>query len=403
MRILDTAGYATLALRRAPLRTGMMLLAIAIGVSAVVALTAVGEAARRYVSSEFAALGSNTLIVLPGKTDTSGTGLTGMLIGETARDLTLDDAEAILRSPAIVRIAPIVVGSGTATWRSRLRDVTVLGTNSAMRDIQHWELQSGRFLPELDLNIASPVCIIGSLIAEEVVATPQPIGEWLRIGDTRCRILGVLAQGGMTGAFNVDETVILPIALAQQIFNAHGVFRIIAETRERAAMDSARREIIRIVKERHQGIEDITVITQDAVLSTFDEIFNVITMALGAIAAISLLVAGVLIMNVMLVAVSQRTSEIGLLKAIGATHSQIVWMFLTEAAWLAALGGLIGLGVGYTAAFALRTAYPALDFEAPIWASAAAMLIALTCGIVFGLVPARRAARLDPVLALQKR
>jgi len=326
-----------------------------------------------------------------------------MLIGETARDLTLDDAEAILRSPAVVRIAPIVVGAGTATWGPRLRDVTVLGTNSAMQRVQHWELQSGRFLPELDLDVASPVCVIGDLIAREVVATARPVGEWLRIGDTRCRVLGVLAQGGMTGAFNVDETVILPIALAQQIFNAHGVFRIIVETRERAAMDAARREIIRIVTERHQGIEDITVITQDAVLSTFDSIFNVITMALAAIAAISLLVAGVLIMNVMLVAVSQRTSEIGLLKAIGATQAQIVWLFLTEAAWLAALGGVIGLTVGYAAAFGLRTLYPALDFHAPAWASAAAMIIALACGVVFGLAPARRAARLDPVLALQKR
>jgi putative ABC transport system permease protein len=403
MRILDTARFATLALRRAPLRTGMMLLAIAIGVSAVVALTAVGEGARRYVTAEFSALGTNTLIVLPGKADTSGAGLTGMLIGETARDLTLDDAEAILRSPAIVRIAPIIVGAGTATWGPRLRDVTVLGTNSAMQSVQHWEMQSGRFLPELDLDVASPVCVIGDLIAKEVVAAAQPVGEWLRIGDTRCRVLGVLAQGGMTGAFNIDETVILPIALAQQIFNAHGVFRIITETRERTGMDAARRDIIRIVKERHQGIEDITVITQDAVLSTFDAIFDVITMALAAIAAISLLVAGVLIMNVMLVAVSQRTSEIGLLKAIGATQGQIVWLFLTEATWLAALGGVIGLTVGYSAAFGLRSIYPALDFQAPAWASAAAMIIALACGIVFGLAPARRAARLDPVLALQKR
>lgn len=403
MRAIDTTVFAANALRRYPLRTIMMLLAIAIGVAAVVTLTGVGEAARRYVTAEFSALGTNMLIVLPGKTDTAGAGLAGMLVGETARDLTLDDAQAIARIPGIERIAPIVVGAGTVSAGARQRDITVLGANEALLDIQRWSLQSGRFLPAADLDVASPVCVVGNTIATEVIGSTRTVGRWLRIGDYRCRVLGVLEQAGLTGAFDTDETVILPVASAQQLFNTNGVFRIIAETRSRSAMEQSRRDIIAIIKERHQGVEDITVISQDAVLSTFDSIFNVITIALAGIAAISLLVAGVLIMNIMLVAVSQRTSEVGLLKAIGATQSQIAWVFLTEAACLAALGALAGLSVGYAASHAMRAAFPFLDFTAPLWASAAAVAIALACGIVFGIMPARRAARLDPVLALMRK
>lgn len=382
------------------MRSSMMLIAIAIGVAAVVALTGVGEAARRYVTSEFASLGTNTLIVLPGKADTSGAGVSGMLIGETARDLTLEDAVAIARHPQIAGVAPIVVGAGAVSWQSRLREVTIIGTNAVMRSIQSLDIAVGSFLPDIDLNIASPVCVIGHIIAEEVVGTSRKVGEWLRVGDTRCRVIGVMAQGGIAGAFNIDESVFVPVASAQQIFNAAGVFRILVETRERDDIPSARQSIIGTLTDRHQGNEDFTVITQDAIASTFDSIFNVITTALAGIAAISLLVAGVLIMNVMLVAVSQRTSEVGLLKAIGATQGQIVTIFITEASWLAALGAALGLGIGYLGTFLLNISYPILDFSAPPWASAAAVSIALICGIVFGIVPARRAAQLDPVFAL---
>jgi putative ABC transport system permease protein len=402
MRSLDTVGFAFQALRRYPMRSSMMLLAIAIGVAAVVTLTGVGEAARRYVAGEFEALGTNTLIVLPGKADTSGAGLAGLLIGETARDLTLDDAMAIQRDARILRIAPLVVGGGLVSWRARSREISVFGANAALKDIQRWEMTAGRFLPELDIDTTSSVCVAGKVIADEIVATGSVVGQWLRIGDTRCRVVGVMAQSGVSGAFNVDESVFIPVANALQLFDSPGLFRIIVETRNRDDIESVRRSIINTIRERHQGVEDITVIRQDAVLDTFDSIFGVVTMALAGIAAISLLVAGVLIMNVMLVAVSQRTNEIGLLKAIGATQSQIVAIFLVESAWLATLGAACGIVIGYSLAWVMSQIYSFLNFMAPLWASAAAVGIAITCGIVFGLMPARRAARLDPVLALAK-
>jgi len=399
----DTTRLAVQALRRYPLRSSMLLLAISIGVAAVVMLTAVGEGARRYVTGEFASLGTNLLIVLPGRSDTAGAGLQGMLIGETARDLTLEDVIAIARSPRIGRIAPIVIGGGTVSWRARERDITVIGTTASMLQIQHWSMQSGGFLPVTDMDVASPVCVLGGVVAEELFGPRNPLGEWVRIGDTRCRVSGVLTQAGMTGAFNTNEAVVLPVANVQQMFNAAGVFRILVEAASREQMEPARRDILGIIKARHLGEEDVTVIAQDALIATFDSIFDVITTALAAIAGVSLVVAGVLIMNVMLVAVSQRTGEVGLLKALGAKNRQILGLFLTEATCLSVIGGLLGFGVGSAGTYLARTLYPIIDFRAPLWASLAGVGVAVASGLLFGILPARRAARLDPVTALQKR
>ena len=380
----------------------MLLLSVAIGVTAVVLLTAVGEGARRYITGEFTALGTHLLIVLPGKSETAGN-VGGLMIGETARDLTLDDALAIERSPYIVQVAPVVVGSGNASWREREREITVLGATTPMLAIQHWSMQAGRFLPAVDMDVATPVCVMGSVVRDEFFGRTDPLGQWLRIGDSRCRVIGVLAQSGIAGPFATDELVILPVASAQQIFNAPGVFRILAEAVSNEAIPAARRDIISIVKARHQGEEDITVVTQDAILSTFDAIFDIITAALAGIAAISLFVAGVLIMNVMLVAVSQRTREIGLLMALGAKQRHITSLFLTEAVCLSLLGALLGLIVGTIGTNVLGILFPIVDFAAPLWAMVAAVGIAVLSGLLFGILPARRAARLDPVHALAGR
>jgi len=399
----DVARMSLQALRRYPLRTAMMLLAIAIGVAAVVLLTAVGEGARRYVTGQFSSLGTELLIVLPGRADTAGGGIQGLLVGETARELTLDDTIAIMRSPRIRRVTPLVLGAGTASSGARERDITVLGTGAAMLEIQHWIMETGRFLPEGELDTAQPVCVLGFTVARELFPGQSPLGEWLRLGDARCRVLGVLSEQGLAGGFNVDETVITPVANAQQIFNTSAVFRILVEANDRDAVTAARRDILEIIKLRHAGEEDITVVTQDALVSTFDSIFNMITAGLAAIAAISLVVAGVLIMNVMLVAVSQRTGEIGLLKAVGARNGQILALFLTEAACLSLLGACFGIAFGAGGIWLMKILFPVLDFAAPLWASASAVGVAVASGLVFGILPARRAAALDPVNALMKR
>jgi len=402
MRFTDCNRIAFGAVVRYPLRTGMMLLATSIGVGAVLMLTSLGESARGYVSQQFQTLGTNMVIVLPGKTETAGAG-PGVISGATARDLTLDDARALTRSRAIKLIAPVIVGSAAVSLGGLERETTVLGTTPEFADIRQWKMGLGKFLPNVDMDRASPVCVIGHVIRSELFRDEPPIGKWLRIGDRRCRVTGVLMDQGTSIMIDVNEVVIVPVSYAQTLFDVSGLFRILAQATSRETMGRARQDIIRIIRERHYDEEDVTVITQDAVLSTFDGIFDTLTRALAGIASISLIVAGVLIMNVMLVAVSQRTQEVGLLKALGATRRQIIALFLAEAVFLAVFGGIAGLGFGYLAVSGLRMFYPEYIFMPPVWAAVGAFMVAIICGIFFGIWPARKAAGLDPITALAGR
>lgn len=402
MRFADRNRIAFGSLFRAPLRTAMLLLATAIGVAAVVTLTALGEAARRYVTAEFQSLGTHLVIVLPGRSETTGGG-PAMIAGATPRDLTLADARALRRNASIARVAPVVVGEASAQAAGLERNVTVMGTTADFRVIRGWQMAAGEFLPDVDLDREVPVCVVGALVGRELFQGASPVGQWLRVGDRRCRVTGVLAPQGTSVMVDADQLVLMPVALAQALFNAPGLFRIILQARDRDAMPAAIRTVRATLTERHRGEEDFTIITQDAVLQTFDGILGTLTRALAGIAAVSLLVAGVLIMNVMLVAVSQRTQEIGLLKALGARRRQVLGLFLAEAFYLALLGAVAGLAVGYGVLFVLARLYPEFEFVPPAWAVAGATALAVGCGMLFGILPARRAAGLDPVTALTRR
>ena len=398
----DVARFSWGALRGFPSRTVLMLIAMAIGVSAVVVLTSLGEGARRYVIGEFASLGTNLIIVFPGRSETAGINPTTMM-GETPRDLTLDDALALTRSRRVRRMAPINVGSVDASWRGRSRESVILGSSHDLLAIRHWELGQGRFLPLADIDRAMPVAVIGSKIRDELFGATPALGEWLRLGDRRFRVIGILGSEGRSIGVDVQETIIIPVASAQQMFNTASLFRILVEAKTREAIEPVKQFVIDTLQERHQGERDVTVITQDAVLETFDRILGALTYAVGGIAAISLAVAGILIMNVMLVAVSQRTAEIGLLKALGASPRQIIVLMLTEAMLLSALGAGLGLLLGQAGSLLVRRVFPVLPAYAPAWALVMALAVALLAGLLFSLMPARRAARLDPVLALSKR
>ena len=399
---IDVVRFSVGSLRGFPSRTLLMLIAMAIGVCAVIVLTSLGEGARRYVTGEFASLGTNLLIVFPGRSETAGINPSTMM-GETPRDLTLDDAQALLRSSHIRRIAPINVGSADVSWKRRSREVVILGSSHELLDIRHWELGQGRFLPRTDLDQATPVAVIGSKIRNELFGATRALGEWIRIGDRRFRVIGIMGSEGRSIGVDVQETIIIPVASAQQMFNTSSLFRILVEAKSRETIETVKNFVISTLQERHQGEKDVTVITQDAVLETFDRILGALTYAVGGIAAISLAVAGILIMNVMLVAVSQRTAEIGLLKALGAAPRQITILILTEAVMLSILGACAGLMLGQLGSLLIRSAFPVLPAHAPAWAFITALVVALLTGLLFSLMPARRAARLDPVLALSKR
>jgi putative ABC transport system permease protein len=398
MRAADLFTFAAQSLLRARMRSSMMLLAMAIGVAAVVMLTALGEGARRYVTSEFSALGSNLVVVLPGRTETGGIN-PAMFGGDTPRDLTIADAESILKIPSVLQAAPIVVGQATVSVGRLERDTMLMGSTRSLFEVRRWGVKQGDMLPAIAWDQAASICVIGGNIARELFPQGAAVGQWLRVGERRFRVIGVLNSEGRSLGFDVQELVLVPVATAQAIYNRTTLFRILVQARTADDIQRTRTAIVETLKFRHQGVEDVTVITQDALLSTFNSIFTVLTLALGAIAAISLLVAGVLVMNVMLVAVSQRTAEIGLLKALGARPRQITSLFLMEAVLLALLGSLIGLGVGEFITWGARKVLP-FDAVAPTWAVVFGIVVAIVCGLVFGILPARRAARLDPVLAL---
>lgn len=400
MNSQDLFRFSARALRGYPTRSLLTLLAMAIGVASVMLLTALGEGARRYVKGEFSSLGTHLVIVLPGRSETVG-GAPPLITG-TPRDLTLGDALALLRSSAIRRMAPISVGSAPVSYRQLEREVSVVGSTAELAEVRQLEVGQGRFLPPGDPTRGAAVCVIGHTVKRELFGGASPLGEWLRIGGRRFRVIGVLAEKGQSLGLDMDDLVIIPLASAQALFNTEALFRILAQADGREAIPRAKQAILDIVRERHEGEDDITIITQDAVLSTFDRILKALTLTVAGIAAVSLLVAGILVMNVMLISVTQRTAEIGLLKALGARQDQLLQLFLAEAAMLSLVGALLGLGLALAGTWVAGRLFPEFPVGIPLWALLAAVAVGLATGIGFGVLPARRAARLDPVQALAR-
>lgn len=280
MRAGDLARFAAASLIRSPGRTFLMLLAMSIGVSAVVVLTGLGEGARRYITGEFASLGTNLVIVIPGRSETTG-GAPAIMAGETPRDLTIEDYLALTRNPLVKQAAPVMVGAAGAAYGRLEREITVVGTTSEYMKIRHMAVDRGKFLPPGDPSRAVNVCVIGKKIRQELFGNEQALGEWLRLGDRRFRVIGILGSSGRSLGVDLQELVIIPVASAQALFNSPGLFRILVEARSRDSMPRLQDQIRKTVARRHQGEEDITVVTQDAVLATFDNILRALTFTVG--------------------------------------------------------------------------------------------------------------------------
>ena len=399
MRPPDVFAFSMGALSGARTRTWLMLLAMAIGVSSVLLLTAVGEGTRRYVNNQFMNLGSHLLIVMPGKLET--TGGQPPILSATEVDLTIDDAIALTRSHSIRRVAPLALGSAPVSYDQRERAVNVIGSTASLYEVRKLKMSAGRFLPGGDPTRGAAIAVIGDTLKTELFGSSTALGQRIRIDGQKFRVIGVLEAAGAAGVgMDLRDTAVIPVASAQRLFDSPSLFRVMVEADGHNAIPRAEKAIIDILRVRHNGEEDVTVITQDAMLATFNAILGSLTYAVGGIAAISLAVAGILIMNVMLVAVSQRKAEIGLLKAIGSPGSQILRLFLAEATMLALLGTFAGLVLGFSGVWGLAIALPDFPIGVPYWAPIAATSTSLATGVVFCLLPARRAARLDPVHAL---
>ncbi len=401
MKTEDVLQFSFRALSHSPTRTFLMLLSMSIGISSVMLLTALGEGARRYVIDQFGSMGTNILIVLPGRFETVGSA--PPILGKTARDLTLEDALALNRSSAIRNVAPIALGTAPVSWREREREVMVLGSTPSLYQVRQLSMSQGGFIPEGDPTTMTAVCVLGYKLKRELFGQKSALGTWIRIGDRRFRVKGIMAKKGQSMGLDMGDVAVIPVASALNLFNTSSLFRILIEAGSREAIPKAEEAIRRIIRDRHEGEEDVTIITQDALVATFDDLLLTLTLAVAGIASISLSVAGILIMNVMLIAVSQRTSEIGLLKALGAPQGQILGIFLSESAMLSLLGAGFGLGLAYFGMWVMARLFPAFPIAIPLWAIWISLGVSLAVGLIFGAFPAHRAAKLDPVQALSRR
>ena len=399
MRLADQLRFNWQVFSGNVLRTFLLLLAVAIGVAAVVMLTSVGEGARRYIDQEFSSLGNRLIVVFPGRNET--TGGAPPLFGNSPRDLTLADAEALARIPSIRDFAPIIAGTTTLSRGARAREVLTMGTTRGFFAVRQLGVSQGSIFPERAGEEALAICVLGAKLKGELFGNDRAVGEWVRIGDRRMRVVGVLADSGESFGMDMGDLALIPVKTAEQLFNSPGLFRVILELREGADEELAKERIYGVIRERHEGEDDVTIVTQDSMLKSFNNILTALTLAIGAIGAISLLVAGILIMNISLISVSQRRAEIGLMKAIGASRIQVRQLFLGESLLLVCLGIVLGVIFAYGVVFVFRGLFPGFPLMPPWWAVPAAAVTALAAGLVFSWLPAKRAAALDPVLAMR--
>jgi len=381
-------------------RTALMLLAVSIGVASVVLLVSLGESARKYVADQFSSMGSNLLIVLPGRSETVGG--PPPLLGITPRDLTLDDAASLSRISAVRRFSPVVVGAAPVTRLQKEREVTILGAGREIFAIRRLEIGQGTIWPESGDRF-QPVCVLGAKLKNELFGNDNALGQKVGIGQYRFRVIGVMQPKPTSLGDELSDMAIIPVASAQALFDTSSLFRIIVEADNETEIAKAKESIIATIRARHDGEDDITVITQDAILATFDKIFSTMTLTVAGIAAISLVVAGIIIMNVMLVAVSSRRAEIGLLKALGAPRNQIQRLFLTEAGLISMAGGICGLGIGSGGLKLLAWFLPQFPIILAPWSMVVAFAVALGSGLLFGIWPASQAATLAAADALSRR
>lgn len=394
MRRADLAAYTLTAVRAQRGRSLLTIVGIAIGVAAVVLLTAIGEGIHRFVLAEFTQFGTNLIAVTPGKTSTFG--LSGAMISNV-RPLSRADARALEQVPDAIAVMPVVQGNAAVEFSGATRRALVFGAGPQVPEIWSMTTALGRFLPDDD---ASAFAVLGAKLQRELFGGAAPLGARIRVGGEPFRVIGVMAAKGQMLGFDLDDTVFIPVARALDLFNRESLMEIDL-LYDRQASSAAVAERVRALLIRRHGREDFTVTTQDQMLDVLGSVLNVLTLAVGAFGAISLVVGGIGILTVMTIAVQERRREIGLLRALGASQGDILVLFLLEAVLLALLGGVAGFLAGTGGAWLIGTLVPslptAISWNFAIVAEASAGLIGLAAGVA----PALNAAALDPIAALR--
>jgi putative ABC transport system permease protein len=397
MSLKDLAALAAGAVLAHRLRSALTMLGILIGIASVILLTSIGEGARADILSEFTQFGTRIVGVRPGKATTAAMGP----LVTTVRKLTLDDARALERLVGVERVAPITAGVARVEAGVRARSVFVIGVTSDILEVFKLDVRQGRFLPESDPRRSAPLAVLGPTLKRELFGERSALGERVRIGGQRFLVIGVMAPKGNILGLDLDDRVYVPVASAQRLFNREGLVEIHLLGSERVPVDAVRAAVTRTMRERHGGDEDFTIVTQKDMLGVLDRVLGIVSVAVGSIGGISLVVGAVGVLTIMWIAVNERTAEIGLAKALGASPRQILGLFLLEAAVLSLAGGALGVATGMGIAWMLPLAVPGLPVHTRPSFVIAALLVSLGVGLLSGVLPARRAATLDPVEALR--
>jgi putative ABC transport system permease protein len=398
MLLPDAIRLALRAVTAQRLRSFLTLLGIAVGIASVILLTSIGEGIHRFVLAEFTQFGTNIASISPGKVKTSGPAPTG--IPSSVRPLSLDDARALRALPHVTGMTATVWGNTEVGGNGRLRRTTVNGVGADMLKVYSIKVKTGQFLPDEALENARAFVVLGSKLKSELFGTANPLGARVRVGNLQFRVIGVLEAKGQFLGVDLDDAAYIPTARALELYNRDGMMKIDLAYEEGVSAASIVAAVKSTLSARH-GREDFTITTQEDMLRTLSNILDILTMAVGALGSISLLVGGVGIVTIMTIAVSERTGEIGLLVALGAPRRTILGLFLGEAVTLSAIGGVMGLVLGFGLAQIIHLAVPALPVHTPITFVLLAEGIAIVIGLLAGVLPARSAARLDPVEALR--
>ncbi|MCH8219883.1 MAG: ABC transporter permease [Proteobacteria bacterium] len=397
MRTADMVRLATRAVTAHRLRSALTTLGIAIGIFAVVLLTSIGEGIHRFVMSEFTQFGTNIIAINPGKATTMGASIG---VFGSVRPLSIDDAEALRRLPYVEGVVTMVQGNAEIKFGRLQRRTTVYGVSPDFPQVFRFDIASGSFLPPDDPRNPRAVAVLGSKLARELFLKESPVGARIRVGGDRYRVVGVMEPKGTMLGFDLDDTIFLPAARGLDLFGREGLMEIDILYVENTPVDELVASIRRMLISRHGG-EDVTITTQQQMMDVLGSVLGVLTFAVGALGGISLLVGGVGIYSIMTISVSERTSEVGLLRALGAGKGQILTLFLGEAMLLAAAGGFAGLVLGWGGASLINQLIPSLPVHTPLYFVFVAESAAILIGLVAGVAPARRAAAMIPVEALR--
>lgn len=399
----ETVGMALATLRSNRLRSLITMLGIVIGNASVITLVGVGRGAQNLAEGQLNTLGANVLFVVPGNNDSRRQGI------DFPKTLVLEDAEAIAEQvPSVKRVVPQITLSAVLQAGSKSSTATVSGITPDFLAVRRFEVARGRFIDQRDLDGARNVVVVGPDLRDKLLPIGPAVGQQIRIRDQSFEVIGVMAPKGAVFGQNQDEAAYIPLSTMVSKLSGrdptYGVSLnfISVEAKDEASTGAAKFQITNLLRQRHNILreDDFAVRSQKDALSIVGTITGGLTLMLGAIGAISLLVGGIGIMNIMLVSVSERTSEIGLRKAIGARSSDVLTQFLVEALVLSSLGGVIGSALGLSAVAAVASFTP---LPAAIGGMSVLITVGLSgsIGLVFGVLPARRASRLDPITALR--